>query len=106
MTFAAITPALILGAVAERIKFSAVLLFMALWVGIAAAALTAHWRGVFQLAVAVIALRLIILSFELASDLLLSGAGLIMAGLLILGIAWAAVRVSRNFAPKNEGAGA
>jgi Amt family ammonium transporter len=32
MTFAAITPALILGAVAERIKFSAVLLFMTLWV--------------------------------------------------------------------------
>ena len=32
MTFACITPALILGAVAERIKFSAVLLFMALWV--------------------------------------------------------------------------
>jgi Amt family ammonium transporter len=32
MTFAAITPALILGAVAERMKFSAVLLFMALWV--------------------------------------------------------------------------
>ncbi|MBL8881999.1 MAG: ammonium transporter [Hyphomicrobium sp.] len=32
MTFACITPALILGAIAERIKFSAVLLFMALWV--------------------------------------------------------------------------
>ncbi len=32
MTFAAITPALILGAIAERVKFSAVLLFMALWV--------------------------------------------------------------------------
>jgi len=32
MTFAAITPALILGAVAERIKFSAVMLFMAMWV--------------------------------------------------------------------------
>jgi ammonium transporter, Amt family len=31
MTFACITPALILGAVAERIKFSAVMLFMALW---------------------------------------------------------------------------
>ena len=31
MTFACITPALILGAVAERIKFSAVLLFMGLW---------------------------------------------------------------------------
>ena len=31
MTFAAITPALIIGAFAERIKFSAVLLFTALW---------------------------------------------------------------------------
>jgi Amt family ammonium transporter len=31
MTFAAITPALIIGAFAERIKFSAVLLFMVLW---------------------------------------------------------------------------
>ncbi len=32
MTFAAITPALIIGAFAERIKFKAVLLFSALWV--------------------------------------------------------------------------
>jgi Amt family ammonium transporter len=32
MTFAAITPALIVGAFAERIKFSAVMLFCALWV--------------------------------------------------------------------------
>lgn len=32
MTFAAITPALIIGAFAERIKFSAVLIFSALWV--------------------------------------------------------------------------
>jgi Amt family ammonium transporter len=32
MTFAAITPALIVGAFAERIKFSAVLLFTAMWV--------------------------------------------------------------------------
>nr|WP_271203039.1 ammonium transporter [Methylopila jiangsuensis] len=32
MTFAAITPALIIGAFAERIKFSAVLLFSVLWV--------------------------------------------------------------------------
>jgi Amt family ammonium transporter len=31
LTFAAITPALIIGAFAERMKFSAVLLFMALW---------------------------------------------------------------------------
>lgn len=31
MTFAIITPALIIGAFAERMKFSAVLLFSALW---------------------------------------------------------------------------
>jgi Amt family ammonium transporter len=31
LTFAAITPALIIGAFAERVKFSAVLLFMVLW---------------------------------------------------------------------------
>ncbi len=31
MTFAAITPALIIGAVAERVRFSALLLFMVLW---------------------------------------------------------------------------
>ncbi len=32
MTFACITPALIVGAFAERVKFSALLLFMVLWV--------------------------------------------------------------------------
>lgn len=75
------------------------LLLMALWFGIAAAALHAGWRGVFQASVAVVALRLIVLSFELASDLLTSGFGLILAGLLILGIAWAALRISRHYAP-------
>jgi len=74
-------------------------LFMVLWIGIAAAALYAGWRAVFQIAVGVIALRLIILSFELASDLLSSGAGLIVAGLLILAVAWAAIRISREYAP-------
>lgn len=78
------------------------LLFMALWVGIAAAALHAGWRSVFQLAVAAVALRLIVLSFELGSDLLTSGFGLIIAGVLILAIAFAAVRVSRTFAPPRE----
>ncbi len=34
MTFAAITPALIIGAFAERVKFSAVLLFVVLWVSL------------------------------------------------------------------------
>lgn len=79
------------------------LLFLLFWTGIAAAALRAGWRGVFQLAVAVIAIRLIVLSFELASDLLTSGAGLIASGLLILGVAWVAVRVSKTYAPPAEG---
>lgn len=80
----------------------AALLFFVLWAGIAAAALRAHWRGVFQLAVGVIAFRLIILSFELAADLLTSGFGLILSGLMILGVAWVAVRVSKRFAPDAE----
>lgn len=88
--------------VADGLTVPAAALFMALWVGIAAAALAAQWRGVFQLAVAVISLRLIVLSFELAGDLLTSGAGLIAAGLMILGVAWVAVRVSKRFAPREE----
>jgi Amt family ammonium transporter len=42
MTFAAITPALVVGAFPERMKFSAVLLFSGLWMVIVYAPLT-HW---------------------------------------------------------------
>ena len=42
MTFAAITPALIIGAYVERIKFAAVLLFSALWLLVVYAPV-AHW---------------------------------------------------------------
>lgn len=77
----------------------AALLFMALWTLAGWMALQGQWRGVFQLAVAVLALRLIVLSFELADDLLTSGFGLIAAGLLILGIAWGARWVARTYAP-------
>jgi hypothetical protein len=86
----------------DDLAIPAALLFFALWAGIAAAALAAHWRGVFQLAVGGLALRLIILSFELAADLLTSGFGLILSGLMILGVAWVAVRVSKRFAPDAE----
>lgn len=87
---------------ADHVTLPPALLFMALWAGIAAAALSAHWRGVFQMAVGVIAVRLIILSFELAGDLLMSGFGLIFAGVMILGVAWGAVRVSKRFAPRER----
>lgn len=95
--------ALPLAFAADKLPLPSALLFMALWAGIAAAALAAHWRGVFQLAVGVLALRLIILSFELAGDLLTSGVGMILAGVMILGVAWAAVRVSKRLAPAAEG---
>ncbi|GMR08171.1 MAG: ammonium transporter [Gammaproteobacteria bacterium] len=42
MTFAVITPALIVGAFAERMKFSAMLIFMAIWVSIVYAPIS-HW---------------------------------------------------------------
>jgi Predicted membrane protein (DUF2157) len=78
------------------------LIFILFGVSIAVASLYAEWRGAFQGAVVVIALRLIILSFQLADDLLGSGVGLILAGFLTLGIAYAAVRISRNYAPDKE----
>ncbi len=77
--------------------------FLSLWGGIAWVALRAGWRRVFQTAVGVCAVRIIILSLELASDLLGSGIGLILVGLFTLGVAWMAVRVSRNLAPKSNG---
>jgi hypothetical protein len=95
---------LLLARSVSGVELAAAILFMVLWLGIAGAGLVAGWRAVFQVAVAAIALRLIILSFELASDLLLSGFGLILSGLLILGIAWAALRVSRKFAPSEPDA--
>jgi Amt family ammonium transporter len=42
MTFAVITPAIIVGAMADRLKFSAMLMFMALWVIVVYCPL-AHW---------------------------------------------------------------
>ncbi|QDH33172.1 DUF2157 domain-containing protein [Porphyrobacter sp. YT40] len=96
--------AMVLAYAADDRNVAAALVFFALWAGIAAAALAAQWRGVFQVAVGAIAVRLVILSFELAADLLMSGFGLILSGVLILGIGWAAVRVSRRFAPAREDA--
>lgn len=82
----------------------AAILFMLLWTGVATSALMAGLRWLFQVAVAVIALRLIILSFELANDLLGSGIGLILVGIFTLGIAWGALTISRRFAPRGEDA--
>ncbi len=89
-------------AIIGKSDVAAAILFMLLWSGVAACALNANVRWLFQIAVAIIALRLIILSFELASDLLGSGIGLIIVGIVTLGIAWGALTISRRFAPKAE----
>ncbi len=75
------------------------LLFMTFWTAIGWSANHSGWRNVFQVVVAVVALRLIFLSFELASNLLSSGLGLILAGVITITIAIAAYRFSRSFAP-------
>jgi hypothetical protein len=104
LVIAAASLAQIASGVVSTSELAAGLAFILLWCVVAAAAQMAGWRGVFQIAVGVVALRLVVLSFELASDLLLSGAGLIVAGLLILGIAWVALRISRRYAPPAESA--
>jgi len=75
------------------------IMFMAFWAAIGWSAIYSGWRIIFQLVVAIIALRLIILSFELASDLLSSGMGLILAGMITIAIAVIAYRFSKAFAP-------
>lgn len=92
----------LLGWVFAGYSVMAAILFIALWAAVASASLYGGWRQVFQASVAVIALRLIIVSFELADDLLGSGVGLILTGVLTLGIAWIAFRISRKFAPIQE----
>jgi uncharacterized membrane protein len=77
----------------------AAIAFIALWSAVAYAALFAQWRRMFQLAVGVIAIRVIILSFELSDDLLGSGVSLIVSGLVAIGVAWGSVRISKRYAP-------
>jgi len=75
--------------------------FLLLWTAVAYAALTAGWRHMFQCAIAVLAVRIIILSFELSDDLLGSGVGLIFAGISAMAVGWATVKVSKRYAPKS-----
>jgi uncharacterized membrane protein len=90
---------LMVTALAQESTLLSAALLMGLWGAIAMGALSAGWRMIFQIAVAAVALRLIILSFEFADDLLGSGLGLIIAGVMTLGVAWVAVRISKRYAP-------
>lgn len=77
------------------------LLFLMLWGAVAGGSLWAGWRRIFQAAIGLIALRIIVLSFEL-TDLLGGGFGLILSGLFAMAVAWATIRISRKYAPVRE----
>lgn len=79
------------------------LVFLTLWGTVGAGALFARWRRLFQGAIALLALRIIILSFELNDDLLGSGAGFILSGAFAMAVAWVTVRISRRYAPMGRG---
>ena len=84
---------------AIRSPWIGALFFVMLWGAVAAAAIFARWRRLFQGAIALVALRIIILSFELNDSLLESGAGLIFSGAFAIAVAWSTVRISKRYAP-------
>lgn len=75
------------------------LLFLILWGVVAAGAHHAGWRRIFQIAIGLIAVRIIILSFELNDDLLGNGVGLILSGGFAMAVAWVTVQISKRYAP-------
>ncbi|WP_176594290.1 DUF2157 domain-containing protein [Sphingobium sp. EM0848] len=79
------------------------LFFLILWGAVAGGALFARQRRLFQGAIALLAIRIIILSFELNDDLLGNGAGLILSGAFAMAVAWVTVRISRRYAPEGRG---
>ena len=78
------------------VRFLGVLIFLAYWGSIAAAATRAHWHRLFQVAIAAIALRLFLVYFELFYSLAFTGVGLIVAGLLLIALAWGWTRIVRR----------
>lgn len=78
------------------VRFVGVLVFLAYWGGVATAATRAGWHRLFPLAVAAIALRLFLVYFELFYSLAFTGVGLIVAGMLLIALAWGWTRVVRR----------
>jgi uncharacterized membrane protein len=77
----------------------AALTFAALWSFVGYAAGQTGHRGLFKLAVGLIALRLIIVYFEVFGSLLETGIGLIISGIVVIAIAWAAMRFVKRLQP-------
>ncbi len=68
-------------------RFFGALVFAAMWGAVAQAAYAAGWRLLFGLCMGALAVRLFIIYFELFGSLAMTGAGLIVAGVLIIGLA-------------------
>ena len=78
-------------------------LFMALWASIGALALRQARLGLFRLSVALVALRLIILSLEVTAHLLDSGLGFIVAGAIVLAIGRLSMTLARQLEKHGRG---
>lgn len=74
-------------------RLAGVFAFAGMWAWVAHGALRAGWRGLFTLAVAAVAVRLLIVYFELFGSLAQTGAGLIVAGALVIGLALGVRRI-------------
>ncbi len=68
-------------------RFVGALIFATMWGLVARAASLCGWRTLFGIAIAAIAIRIFIVYFELFGTLATTGAGLIVAGLLLIGLA-------------------
>ena len=77
-------------------RFVGVLSYLGLWGGLAAAATRAGWHRLFRVAVAALALRLFVIYFELFYSLAFTGVGLILAGVLLIALAWGWARIVRR----------
>jgi hypothetical protein len=77
-------------------RLAGALIYGAMWGWIGWAAARCGWRFLFGIAVGAVAVRLFIIYFELFGSLAMTGIGLIAAGLLLLGLAFASRRILRE----------
>jgi uncharacterized membrane protein len=85
------------------IKMIAAAGFFCTWILAAAAAAYSHHRRWFDFASLVIALRVVIVYFEVFGSLAMTGLGLIFSGIVILGIAFAWHRFRERVRQQLEG---
>jgi hypothetical protein len=109
LVYAAVSSTVPIFVVHVSMHLVAALSFMGLWAILGWVALKLRAYRMFQLATAVLALRIIVIYFEVIGSLLNSGLGLIIGGVLTLLIAWAwrkkTVQVHGQFAEESRDEG-